>query len=89
MARWQTYHLGQVERAKGVEETTKNYNNEFLIVYARDLISSVPSDQTVATNVAQRMIAAVSALGHAVLSLFFSRATSDSTGKMLFRQRNL
>jgi len=30
MARWQTYHLGQVERAKGVEETTKNYNNEFL-----------------------------------------------------------
>lgn len=76
MARWQTYHLGQVERAKGVEGTTKNYNNEFLIVYARDLISSVPSDQTVATNVAQRMIAAVSALGHAVSHLSLARATN-------------
>ena len=75
MARWQTYHLGQVERAKGVlnatriEDKVKNYNNEFLIVYARDLISSVPSDRTVATNVAQRMIAAVSVLGHAVFLL--------------------
>ena len=69
MARWQTYHLRQVERAKGAEETSKNYNNEFLIAYVRDLISSVPSDRTVATNVAQRMIAAVSVLGHAVFLL--------------------
>jgi len=69
MARWQTYHLGQVERAKGAEEMTKNYNNEFLIVYAGDSISSMPSDRTVATNVAQRMIAAVSVLGHAVFLL--------------------
>jgi hypothetical protein len=66
MARWQTYHLGQVERVRGVEETTKNYNNEFLIVYARDLISSVPSDRTVAANFTTRMIAAVTTLGHAV-----------------------
>jgi hypothetical protein len=69
MSTWQSYHRGQVERATGKEEATKNYNNEFLIVYARDLISSVPSDRTVATNVATRMIAAASALGHAVLFL--------------------
>ena len=66
MAWWQNYHRGQVEGAKGVEETAVNYNNEFLIVYARDLISSMPSDRTVASNVATRMIAAVSVLGHAV-----------------------
>src|SRR5205814_5471884 len=55
MSIWQSYHRGQVERLKGVDESTKNYNNEFLVVYARDLISSVPSDRTVATNVATRM----------------------------------
>jgi len=68
MSIWQAFHLGQVERAAQREEATKNYNNEFLIVYARDLISSVPSDRTMASNVATRMIAAASALGHAVLS---------------------
>lgn len=68
MTVWQSYHRGQVERAAAKEEATKNYNNEFLIVYARDLISSVPSDRTVAANVATRMIAAASALGNAVPS---------------------
>ena len=63
------YHLAQVEGAKGVEETTKNYNNEFLIIYIRDLISSVPSDRTAVSNIVTRMIAAMSLLGHAVCSV--------------------
>lgn len=60
MSRWQNYHVGQ-----GAEEI-KNYNNEFLIIYARDLITSMPSDRTLAANVANRMIAAATMLGHAV-----------------------
>ena len=44
-------------------ETTKDYN-EFLILYARDLISSIPSERTVAVNVDTRMTAAASALPH-------------------------
>jgi hypothetical protein len=75
MAWWQNYHRGQVERAKGVDKTAVNYNNEFLIVYARDLISSMPSDRTVASNVATRMIAAVSVLGHAVTFPFVAVLT--------------
>lgn len=70
MSSWQSFHQGQVEHAKGTEGTIKNYNNEFLIIYARDLISSVPSDRTVAQNLAKRVIAAVAALGHLVLSTY-------------------
>ena len=87
MSVWQSYHRGQVDRIKGVDEATKNYNNEFLIVYARDLISSVPSDRTVATNVATRMIAAASALGHAVT--YFDRTLLiNSTERTLCKQPN-
>lgn len=64
MSWWQDYNSGQ----SGSEET-KNYNNEFLIVYATDLIASVPSDRTRSANVATRMIAAATALGHAVTLL--------------------
>lgn len=71
MSRWQSYHIAQVEGARGVEESTKNYNNEFLIVYARDVISSIPSDRTAATNIATRMMAAVTLLGHAVCPVRF------------------
>jgi len=67
MSYWQNFHIGQVERIKKTEESLKNYNNEFLIVYARDLISSVPSDRTLARNFAKRMVAAVSMLGQAVI----------------------
>ena len=67
MSYWQNFHVGQIERMGRTEESLKNYNNEFLIVYARDLISSIPSDRTVATNFAKRMVAAVSMLGQAVV----------------------
>jgi len=66
MAWWQTFHLGQVQGARSVEDKVKNYNNEFLIVYARDLIAALPSDRTIATNLATRLIAAAASLGHAV-----------------------
>ena len=70
MSWWENYHLAQVRGLKGKSEQIKNYNNEFLIVYAKDLISSMPSDRTLATNVATRMIAAAAMLGHAVLPPF-------------------
>jgi hypothetical protein len=71
MARWQSFHQKLVENTRDPEGATKNYNNEFLIAYARDLISSVPSDRTVAQNLAKRLMAAAAALGHAVISAFF------------------
>ena len=83
----QSYHRGQVERLKGIDEAIKNYNNEFLIVYARDLISSVPSDRTVATNVTTRMIAAASALGHAV-TVQDETLLINSTERTSCKQRN-
>ena len=68
MAWWQSFHQAQVEfDSKQCDQgKVKNYNNEFLIAYARDLISCIPSDQTVASNVATRMAAAAAALSHAV-----------------------
>jgi hypothetical protein len=66
MSWWENYHLGQVTGLKEKSEQIKNYNNEFLVVYARELISSMPSDRTLATNVATRMIAAAAMLGQAV-----------------------
>jgi hypothetical protein len=72
MTWWQNYHSGQVQGAKGTEDKIKNYNNEFLIVYARDLIVTLPSDRSVATNVATRIIAAATTLGHAVRSVGIS-----------------
>lgn len=70
MTWWQNYHSGQVQGATGTEDKIKNYNNEFLIVYARDLIVTLPSDRSVATNVATRIIAAATTLGHAVTPKF-------------------
>lgn len=87
MSVWQSYHRGQVEAVQGPKEATENYNNEFLIVYARDLISSVPSDRTVTTNVATRMIAAASALGYAV-KYQDETLLINSTERILSRQRN-
>src|SRR5204863_2638659 len=45
MSWWENYHVQQVQALKGKPEQTKNYNNEFLILYSRDMISSMPSDR--------------------------------------------
>ena len=66
MAWWNDYFLKQVENSKS---EIKNYNTEFLIVYARDLIVSLPSDRTFAANAGSRIIAAAAMLGHAVVSI--------------------
>jgi hypothetical protein len=70
MPKWNEYHNGQVEKASRigtqVKIKNKNYNNEFLIVYAQDLISSIPSDRTLAANITSRVMATAAFLGHAV-----------------------
>jgi hypothetical protein len=60
---WQQYHDAQVQNMK---DTLPNYNNEFLIVYARDLISTLPNDRSLAGNITNRVVAAVTCAGHAV-----------------------
>ena len=74
---WENYHLGQVQALKGKSEQAKNYNNEFLIVYARDLISSMSSDRTLAATVVTRMISAAAMFGDAVYLLL-----SRTNGRM-------
>jgi hypothetical protein len=77
MSWWENYHLQQIQTLKEKSEQTKNYNNEFLILYARDMISSMPSDRTLASNVATRMMSAAAMFGHAVFP-----ALSWSNGSM-------
>jgi hypothetical protein len=69
MPKWQEYHNGQVLNAKRIEDKVKNYNNEFAIVYAQDLLTSMPNDRSIAANLTTRAIATAAALGHAVLLL--------------------
>jgi hypothetical protein len=77
MPQWQAYHNGQVDSASRigsqVKIKNKNYNNEFLIVYAQDLISSIPSDRTIAANITSRVMATAAFLGHAVSTLYLTR----------------
>jgi len=60
MPGWKKCHDGQV---------SKNHNNEFLIVFAQDLIASFPNDRTIAANIAGRAIASAEVLGHAVRAI--------------------
>src|SRR2546423_10253278 len=67
MALWQIYNERQVDNNKKKSPLgAKNYNNEFLIVYARDLIAALPSDTSILVNATNRMLAAATMLGHAV-----------------------
>jgi hypothetical protein len=60
-------------RAAVTEKTlAENMNTDFLLVYARDLIVSLPSDHSLITNVLMRFLAAGTALGHAVSARIFS-----------------
>lgn len=49
-------------------DSLKNYNNEFLIVLMQNLISDLPSNKTIAANIAARVEAAAVCAGHAVPS---------------------
>lgn len=66
MPAWQAYSNVQLQQADRVEEKLKNYNNEFLIMFAQDFISSMPSDRSVTANITTRVVAAAAGLGHAV-----------------------
>ena len=60
--------MGQLHNADSDEERLKNYNNEFLIIFAKHMIASMPSDRTITANIATRALAAAACLGHAVFS---------------------
>lgn len=64
--KWQEYNKGQTQNISRVEDKLMNHNNEFLIVYAKNLISSTPSDRTTAANITTRVVAVAAALGYAV-----------------------
>ena len=64
--KWQEYNKGQLQNIDRVEEKLLNHNNEFLIIYAKNLISSTPSDRTTAANITTRVVAVVAAAGYAV-----------------------
>lgn len=59
MTRWKDYHNGQAT-------DMANYNNEFLIVFAQDLIATFPNDRTMAANIASRAVATAEALAYGV-----------------------
>jgi hypothetical protein len=57
LAKWAQYHSLLTQRNPRIE--SENYNNEFLIVYARDLISSMSWDRDVMIQSATRIAAGV------------------------------
>jgi len=67
---WQSFHAGQVEfdRRRGQEEETNNYNIEFLLSYAKDVICSVAMDQSVVPNIANRIAVLSAALDCSVFA---------------------
>jgi hypothetical protein len=89
MSWWQSFHLAQIEldKKRNHHDKVKNYNNEFLIVYIRDLISSIPSDQSIASNISKRFMAATAAMGHAVK--FINKSSDNSILRILRRRCHL
>jgi hypothetical protein len=63
IGKWQVSHKNQSEATRYKDQ---NYNNEFLIVYAQDLITSIPNDRSATANITTRLFAAAAFLGHAV-----------------------
>src|SRR5271170_5235173 len=61
LSKWQQYHEKQSEV---VEEDFRNVNTVFLLVYAKDLITSLPNDRTIWQNIGSRVVAALAAVGH-------------------------
>lgn len=65
LPRWQKYYDGLGQSTPN-EKHIKNYNNEFLLVYIRDLLSSMPNDRTIVTHLTSRFTSAIAFLGYAV-----------------------
>jgi hypothetical protein len=59
MSQWQEQLAEAVKRTRDV---LRNYNNDFLVLYAKDLIASISSSRIVGAQVSAKMIAAMSSL---------------------------
>jgi hypothetical protein len=66
MSKWYSFAMSENYKRTGPGKH-KNYNNEFLVVYARDLISSITTDRTITAELGNRMIAAAKTLAHTVV----------------------
>jgi hypothetical protein len=68
MSWWRNFHLDQVNFDKRRDKHKKalNYDNEFLIVYVRDLIATIPIERTMVANVTRRMTSTAAAAVHLV-----------------------
>jgi len=73
LAHWKSYYSNHSDLQTAEE---KNVNTEFLLVYAKDLITALPSNRDLAKNVLTRILAAGTALGHAVTSSENSNAST-------------
>lgn len=64
---WQSFHERQATDSRRDEQRKLiNDKNEFLIVHARNLISSIKSDQTVISNLKTRGVALARGVAYAV-----------------------
>jgi hypothetical protein len=68
MAWWQDFFLAQkrFEKRRDPNRKPLNYNSQFLIVYVRDLIASIPIEQTMVAKMARRATSLGSAAVHLV-----------------------
>lgn len=75
---WQSFYQAQkreFDEKKCEQGKVRNYNCEFLIAYIRDLVSSIPSDQSIISSVASRLAATACSLGYMVISFSISNLT--------------
>jgi hypothetical protein len=71
MSKWRDYHKAEPVRDQGGRNYERtNYNNEFLLVYATDLISSLPSDRTLTDHISRRVVAGLSAISQGASLIF-------------------
>jgi len=63
LSQWNTY----LSRQAGIKDRKRNYNVEFLLVFAKDLITSLPNDRTVTRNILKRVLAACTTISHLVM----------------------
>jgi hypothetical protein len=66
MSRWESYHVRQNSSILVAEDP--NFNNEFLLVYARDLINSVGSDRVGEKSLLAKVFSVTATMEHDVSS---------------------
>jgi hypothetical protein len=79
MGWWRNFYLDQLNFDKKRDKDRKalNYKNEFLIVYIRDLIASIPVEQTMIASITKRVIFTAAAASHLVRIFLMEREASD------------